>query len=171
MCLFLLVAPGTQKTKSVGLWGQNLGVSFWLQSEYKCYLLTNCDTRLKPFSPPSLLLLTNDHCSIDINMFKWNKADRTDSRCLLATTSPFAKPDILCDCVSLPNYPLFFLSSSLSTFASKRILKKKRRGGARLCLTCSFNFSFPRPATSTKGVNLAEMQRGGTKTASRQKKM
>ena len=125
MCLFLLVAPGTQKTKSVGLWGQNLGVSFWLQSEYKCYLLTNCDTRLKPFSPPSLLLLTNDHCSIDINMFKWNKADRTDSRCLLATTSPFAKPDILCDCVSLPNYPLFFLSSSLSTFASKRILKKR----------------------------------------------
>ena len=127
MCLFLLVAPGTQKRRMSGLWGQNVGVRFWLQSEHKCYLPNNCDTRLNPFSPPSLLVLTNDHCSIDINTFKRNKADRADGWCLLATTSPFAKPDILCDCVSLPNYPLFFSSPSLSTFASKKSIKKRER--------------------------------------------
>lgn len=76
---------------------------------------------------------------------------------------PF-KPGILCHCFSLPNYLLFFFSF-LSTFASKR-----KRGGALLCLTWSINFSFPRPATSTQGVYLAEMQRGGTKAVLRQKK-
>lgn len=94
--------------------------------------------------------------------------ERTVFACLDGCWS-LVRPDVLCHRLSLPNY-LFLFSSFLSTFASKSLLKKKRarkkrrRGGALLRLTCSFNFSFPRPATSTQGGYLAETQRGGTKT-------
>lgn len=66
-----------------------------------------------------------------------------------------------CHCFNLQIYLFFF-------FFSVHVYKK--RGGALLCLTWSINFSFPRPATSTQGVYLAEMQRGGTETVLRQKK-
>lgn len=68
---------------------------------------------------------------------------------------PFVKPGSLCHCTD-SQYFFFF---PFSVHVCKR--KERERGGALLRLTWSC--SFPRPATSTQGVYLAETQRGGTK--------